>query len=64
MTGPRTILLCGLRNPFDILLKGAYDIGDGQLGESYYEQNIGFVEQRIQQAGVRLADQLDVILGN
>ncbi len=52
------------KESFDILLKGAYDIGDGQLGESYYEQNIGFVEQRIQQAGVRLADQLDVILGN
>ena len=34
---------------FDILLEGAYDIGDGTIGEPYYEQNIDFVELRIQQ---------------
>lgn len=49
---------------FDILLEGAYDIGDGTIGEPYYEQNIDFVELRIQQASVRLADQLDEIFGN
>jgi len=48
---------------FEIVYASAYDIGDGNLGEAYYERHIKLIEKRIQQAGVRLADWLDAIFG-
>jgi len=48
---------------FEIVYASAYDIGDGNLGEAYYERHIKLIEKRIQQAGVRLADWLDAIVG-
>lgn len=48
---------------FEIVYASAYDIGDGNLGDAYYDRHIGLIEQRIQQAGVRLADWLDEMLG-
>lgn len=47
---------------FAIVLEGAYDIGDGEVGQAYYDANIAHLERRIQMAGVRLADWLDEIL--
>ena len=49
---------------FEIVYGSAYDIGDGNLGDAYYDRHIGYIEQRIQQAGVRLADWLDTLLGH
>ena len=49
---------------FEIVHDGAYDIGDGTLGQAYYDRHIADIERRIQQAGVRLADWLDDILGS
>lgn len=49
---------------FEIVYASAYDIGDGQLGQDYYDRHIELIEERIQQAGVRLADWLDELLGD
>ena len=49
---------------FEIVYASAYDIGDGNLGEAYYDRHITLIETRIQQAGVRLADWLDELLGD
>ena len=49
---------------FEIVYASAYEIGDGDLGEAYYDRHIELIETRIQQAGVRLADWLDELLGD
>lgn len=49
---------------FEIVYASAYDIGDGTVEREYYDRHIEVIEQRIQQAGVRLADWLDEILGD
>ena len=49
---------------FEIVYASAYEIGDGDLGEAYYDHHIELIETRIQQAGVRLADWLDELLGD
>lgn len=49
---------------YEIVRDGAYDIGDGTLDQAYYDEHIDDMERRIQQAGVRLADWLDDILGS
>lgn|GEM_PF-114488 len=40
-----------------------YDVRGGKLGERYFERNRGLAEQRLAQAGVRLAALLDRLLG-
>lgn len=48
---------------FSIVVSSAYNVGDGQIGQQYYDRHIRTIERRIKQAGVRLADQLDSLLG-
>jgi len=52
------------KESYDIVRDSAYDIGDGEIGQEYYDRHISLIELRIKQAGVRLADQLDRILGS
>lgn len=49
---------------FEIVYASAYDLGDGAIGQEYYDRHIALIERRIQQAGVRLADWLDELLGD
>ncbi len=49
---------------FEIVYASAYDIGNGDVGQEYFDRHIDVVELRIQQAGVRLADWLDALLGD
>ena len=49
---------------FEIVFASAYDVGDGNVGQEYYDRHISLIETRIQQAGVRLADWLDELLGD
>jgi len=49
---------------FAIISVSAYDLGDGHVGEDYFDRHIEQIETRIKQAGVRLADALDDILGS
>lgn len=46
---------------YRLALDHAYPIGDGELGEAYYEKNRPVVEERLKQAGVRLALLLESI---
>ena len=49
---------------FEIVYGSAYDLGEGIIGQEYYDRHIALIETRIQQAGVRLADWLDNLLGD
>jgi hypothetical protein len=49
---------------FEIVYASAYDLDDGIVGQDYYDRHIELIETRIQQAGVRLADWLDNLLGD
>lgn len=46
---------------YAIISDSAYQIGDGAIGQAYYDRHIAVIEKRIKQAAVRLADQLDHI---
>ncbi len=48
----------------EIVYSSAYDIGNGIVGQAYYDRHIMLIETRLQQAGVRLADWLDELLGD
>lgn len=48
---------------YKLALSNAYQVGNGQLGQDYFDSNIGVVEERLKKSGLRLAKLLNGILG-